>query len=122
MADATSTGPKASTIAFRDAVLLYLHEVGVGQACRPPLGDDPSGRDRITHDRGEVHGLGWTVNVARQKTLDLSGSLDRARDRAAQESSDLYALVAHRRGHPVSDAYVVMPLSVFARVGVTDVP
>lgn len=122
MADGASPGPKARTIAFRDSVILYFHEAGIAGAHRPELDADLNGRHRITHDRGEIHGLGWTVNVARQKTLDLSGSLDRVRDRATQESSDRYAFVAHRRGHPVSDAYVVMPLSVFAGVGVTGLP
>lgn len=122
MSEAASPGPKARTIAFRDSVVLYLHEAGIADARRPELGSDLSGRERIAHDRGEVHGLRWTVNVVRQKTLDLSGSLDRVRDRAAHESSDLYALVAHRRSHPASDAYVVMPLSVFARVVAVGAP
>lgn len=116
MSEPDGAGPKARTIAFRDSVVLYLHEAGVTEARRPDPEVGWNGRDRYAHDRGEVHGLPWALNVVRQKTLDLSGSLDRVQRRAGQESSDLYALIAYRRGHGVGEAYVVMPLSIFARV------
>lgn len=106
---------KARTLAFRDSVVLALHEHGVDAARRPELDLSLSGARRQAVDRGAVEGLPWTINVHRQQTMDLSGSLDKVRERAVTDGSERYACIHHRKGHGVADAYVVMPLTVFAR-------
>lgn len=103
--------PKAQTLAFRDSVVLYLNEQGVTGARRPRSADLKGSGSPF--DRGIILGLPWVINVHRQQTMDLSGTLDAAKDRAAVEGCDRYAVIHHRRAHGVGDAYVVMPLRVF---------
>lgn len=116
MADEPSLASKARTLAFRDSVVLALNEHGVEEAKRPALAQDLSAVERQASDRGEISGLPWLLHVHRQQTMDFSGTLDRVRERAHSRGFDLYAVIHHRKGHSVHDAYVVVPLSVFARV------
>lgn len=115
MAEGTGSANKSRTLAFRDSVVLALNERGLGDAARPSLPEHLSAVQRQAADRGEILGLPWVIHVHRQRTMDLSGSQDMVRDRAASQGRELYATVHHRKGHSVEDAYVVLPVSVFAR-------
>jgi hypothetical protein len=65
-------------------------------------------------DRGDLVGLPATVECKATRALDLAGALNEAQAAAARNRDPIYAAVVKRRQHGVSEAYAVMPLSVFA--------
>lgn len=105
---------KSRSLAFRDAVVLALNEAGVTAARRPELTGAASPALRLMLDSGAIDCDPWTLHVHRQRTHDFSASLDAVASRAEAEGRSLFASIHHRKSHLVEEAYVVMPLSVFA--------
>lgn len=103
---------KARTLAFRDAVLLRLQELGVTGAHRVGLGSEPSSGGMT--DSGAIDLSPFLLTSHRQQTMDLSGTQDRAELLAREHGRELWATVHHRRGHDIDHSYVTLPLSVLA--------
>ena len=77
-------------------------------------------------DRGDIDGVaGWVIEAKNQKTIELARWADEAKGEAENCQHPAYpappwAVIAKRRGRPVSDAYVVMSLEQFARLMADD--
>jgi hypothetical protein len=111
----TRAGNRSRAVGFRDAALAVLHERGVLAARRCPLDGLDAGQV-FFHDDASIEGLPWVLTAHRQKTMNLSLSLDAAQARAEEGGCELFANLHSRRGHRTEDSYVVMPLHVFADV------
>lgn len=69
-----------------------------------------------TKDRGDCSGIpGWVLEMKACRQMDLAGWMDEAFKESVNDGSDLYAVVAKRRMKGVNQAYVVMPLEIWAR-------
>jgi hypothetical protein len=69
------------------------------------------------HDRGDIAGvIGWLFEIKALKQLDVAGAVDEAAKEAENAGSPWYAAIIKRRRKSVGDAYVVMPLSLFAEL------
>jgi Holliday junction resolvase len=99
---------KGST--FERSVVAYLREHG------HPFAERAYGAGR-PQDVGDIDGLpGWTLECKAHKALALAGWIDEAEAEGANARRGFWAVIAKRRGKPTADAYVVLPLSVFARL------
>lgn len=107
---------RARTFAFRDELLLYLHEEGFPEATQRPALRGLAFAQRAKADPADIVGLGWSLTVRRQQTIDLSDALDSAKLKAAWAGKKLYAAVHYRKAHGVGESYVTMPVSVFIEV------
>ena len=68
-----------------------------------------------TLDRGDCAGIpGWVLEMKACRQIDLSGWMDEAHKEASNDSAPFYAVVAKRRMKGVQQAYVVMPLEIWA--------
>jgi Holliday junction resolvase len=95
--------------AFEAEVVRYLAEHGFPDCERRVMGG--------SRDRGDIAGVsGWVLEAKATRTLDLAGAMTEAKREAVNAGTARYAAVLKRRSHPVSDAYVVLPLSVFAEL------
>lgn len=104
---------KSRALAFRDSVLVYLQQRGVTAARRPGLDHLPPAR-RMLHDNATI-GVGpWLLCAHRQASMALAESLDHDGKLAATQAVTRYASVHHRRSHGIEDAYVTLPLHLFA--------
>jgi hypothetical protein len=66
-------------------------------------------------DRGDCSGIpGFVLEMKNCRALDLSGWMDEALREAAVDGAPFYAVVHKRRGKNVSQAYVTLPLEIFA--------
>ncbi len=66
-------------------------------------------------DRGDIAGvIGWTLECKAERDINLAGCLTEARDEAGHAGTRFFAGVVKRRNKPTADAYVVLPLSLFA--------
>jgi hypothetical protein len=93
--------------AFESAVVRYLAEHGFPDCERRVMGG--------SRDRGDIAGVsGWVLEAKATRTLDLAGAMTEAKREAVNAGTARYAAVLKRRSHPVSDAYVVLPLHLFA--------
>lgn len=71
--------------------------------------------DGGTRDRGDVAGIpGWVLEAKACRAIDLAGWMDEAIKEAANDGAPFYAVVAKRRMKGVHQAYVVMPLEIWA--------
>lgn len=96
--------------AFENEIVRYLRENG------HPFAERAYGAGR-PDDRGDIDGLpGWVLEAKCHKSLDLAGWANEAEAEAANARAPWWAVIAKRRGKPVDSAYVVMPLSQFARL------
>lgn len=69
-----------------------------------------------TLDRGDVAGIpGWVLEAKNCRALDLSGWMDEALREAACDGAPFYAVVHKRRMKGVQQAYVTMPLELWAQ-------
>lgn len=67
-------------------------------------------------DRGDCTGIpGWILEMKNCRSIDLAGWMDEALKEAANDGAPFYAVVAKRRTKNVSQAYVVMPLEIWAQ-------
>lgn len=95
--------------AFEAQVVHYLVEHGFPDCERRVMGG--------SRDRGDVAGIpAWTLELKATRQLDLAGALREAEVEAAHAGTSRYAAVLKRRMRPVGDAYVVVPLSIFAEL------
>lgn len=70
---------------------------------------------RGTRDCGDISGLpGWILEFKNCRAMDLAGWMDEAHKEAANDGAPFYAVVHKRRGKNISQAYVSMPLEIFA--------
>lgn len=68
-----------------------------------------------TADRGDIAGVPtWTLECKATKRMELAEWMKEAEVEAVNGGTEHYAVIAKRRGRPVGDAYVVMPLSEWA--------
>lgn len=71
--------------------------------------------DGGSRDRGDVAGLkNWVLEAKACRQLDLAGWMDEAHKEAANDGAPWYAVVAKRRMKGTHQAYVIMPLEIFA--------
>ena len=72
--------------------------------------------DGGSRDRGDVAGLPrWVLELKNCRQIDLSGWMDEALKEAANDGAPFYAVVAKRRMKGTQQAYVVMPLEIWAQ-------
>jgi hypothetical protein len=92
---------------FESAVVGYLKEHGFPYAERRAL--------RGTRDAGDVAGVvGWVLEVKNCRQLDLGPWLTEAHAEAANDGVSRFAVVHKRRQHGTAEAFVTMPLRLFA--------
>ena len=106
---------KARSLRYRAQVVDYLRRAGLRHAASAPEPKGMTISELLRLDRGDIIGTPWVLGVrARERTLDLAGSLDAVRWRAENAGNPLFASVQLRRGHPdVADSYVTMSLATF---------
>lgn len=69
------------------------------------------------NDKGDIGGvIGWVLECKATREIDLAGAVDEARVEARNAGTRLFAAVVKRRRKGIADAYVVMPLEVFAEL------
>ncbi len=101
---------KAKGSAFERDVVAYLRGNGF------PYAERAYGAGR-SQDVGDIDGIpGWTIEVKNHRRLELAGWMDEAEAESTNGRQRFWAVVAKRRGKPAADAYVILPLSCFARV------
>lgn len=70
-----------------------------------------------TKDKGDIVGVwGWVLELKNTRTIDLAAAVDEAEIECEHAGEPWFAAVVKRRRRGVSESYVVMPLSQFARV------
>lgn len=95
---------------FEVEVVSYLRENG------HPFAERAYGAGR-PQDVGDVNGLvGWCLELKNHKSMDLAGWANEAAAEATNARCSWWAVIAKRRGKPVDQSYVVMPLAQFARL------
>lgn len=68
-------------------------------------------------DKGDIAGIpDWTIETKDLAKVDLAGLVDEATVEAANARTTWFAGIQKRRRKNVRDAYVVMPLWLFARL------
>lgn len=98
---------KRKGTSFETAVVTYLRDEHGLPVERRAL--------RGTKDCGDITGLPrWVLELKNCRQMDLSGWSDEALKEAANDGSRYYAVVHKRRGKNVSQAYVTLPLEIFA--------
>lgn len=71
--------------------------------------------DGGSRDRGDVAGISrWVLEAKNCRQLDLAGWMDEAHKEAANDGAPFYAVVHKRRMKPTHQAYVTMPLEIWA--------
>lgn len=97
--------PKRAGTAWESAVCRYLNERGLKVVRRALTGGK---------DQGDIYGLdNWTLECKAERSIDLAGALNEAKQEAANAGTDFYAAVHKRRNHSTEDGYVTVPLSMF---------
>jgi hypothetical protein len=112
----TGSANKAQSLAYRNAVILYLHAAGFPKADSRPEMKGLTFKEREANDVGDIVGLPWTLGVRNHQTIDLSGAQDQVKAEAQRAGSDLFASIQQRRGRSIAESYVTMPLSTFLTV------
>lgn len=112
----TGIGNKAQSLAYRNAVILYLRDAGFIRADTRPELKGLSLKEREANDVGDIVGLPWTLGVRNHQTIDLSGAQDQVTAEAGRAGSELFASIQQHRGRSVAESYVTMPLSTFVTV------
>jgi hypothetical protein len=68
-------------------------------------------------DRGDVAGLpDWAVEVKATRDIDLAGALNEAEREANNAGAIWYAAIIKRRNRNIGQAYVTMPLYLWAEL------
>ncbi len=71
---------------------------------------------RGNRDCGDISGLpGWILEFKNCVRMCLAEWMDEAHKEAANDGAPFYAVVHKRRGKNVSQAYVTMPLEIWAQ-------
>jgi hypothetical protein len=96
--------------AFENEIVRFLRSHGF------PFAERAYGAGR-PDDRGDIDGVpGFVLEAKCHKSMDLAGWANEAAAEAQNARCSWWAVIAKRRGKPVEDAYVVMPLAQFARL------
>ncbi len=104
----TNTSKRKGT-SFEVAVVDYLRANGFPFAERRAL--------RGTNDAGDVAGVvGWVIEAKNHRALDLGPWLTEAAKEAANDGVSRFAVVHKRRQHSTAEAFVTMPLRLFAEL------
>jgi hypothetical protein len=103
---------------WRERISLYL-----GISTGLPLARKPEPRKRLSElvrdglMCSDIQGVpNWLINARTEATRDLSVALDEAAREAAKDGAERYAVIWTRPQRQISEAYVLMPLSVFADI------
>jgi hypothetical protein len=100
---------KKKGTAFETAVVDYLRANGFPFAERRAL--------RGTMDAGDVAGIvGWTLELKNCRALDLGPWMTEAHHEAANDGASRFAVIHKRRQHSTAEAFVTMPLRLFAEL------
>jgi hypothetical protein len=95
--------------AFEVAVVAYLRENGFPFAERRAL--------RGTKDAGDVSGItGWILEVKNHAKLDIGNWSTEAAKEASNDGCSRWAVVHKRRQHSTAEAFVTLPLRLFAQL------
>lgn len=74
-------------------------------------------------DRGDIAGVpGWTLEAKAERTMDVAGALNESAKEAANAGTRWHAAILKRRRRSIADAYVVLPLYLFAELVREDQP
>lgn len=99
---------KIKGTSFESAVVGFLNDKGIKVERRALKGNK---------DCGDIAGLdNWILELKATKELDLAGAVREAQDEAVNASTDFWAAVMKRRRAPISEAYVVLPLWMWAEL------
>jgi len=72
---------------------------------------------RGSRDRGDLSGIpGWVLELKATRELDVAGAVDEAAKEAGNAGTRWYAAILKRRRKPIAEAYVVLPLRLFAEL------
>ncbi len=100
---------KRSGARFEQQVADYLVEHGFPYAERRHTNG--------AKDRGDLSGIpGWVCELKATRELDVAGAIDEAAKEAANAGAAWYVAILKRRRKPTADAYVVLPLYLFAEL------
>jgi hypothetical protein len=103
------TAGKRAGARFEQQVVDYLVQHGFPYAERRVMGG--------SRDRGDIAGvLGWTLEAKATRELDLASAVDETIKESQNAGTIWYAAILKRRRKPTADAYVVMPLYLFAEL------
>lgn len=101
---------KAKGSAFERAVCDYLRANG-HPYCERHYG---AGRPQ---DVGDLDGIpGWTLEVKNCRALDLGPWMNEAHHEATNDGASRFAVIHKRRQHSTAEAFVTMPLRLFAEL------
>ncbi len=68
-------------------------------------------------DRGDIAGIpGWVLEAKATRELDVAGAIDEAVKEAGNAGTRWFAAVLKRRRKATAEAYVVLPLRLFAEL------
>lgn len=68
-------------------------------------------------DRGDIAGVpGWALEVKAERAMDLAGYMAEASVEADHAGTRWFAAIVKRRRKPTAEAYVVLPLRLFAEM------
>jgi hypothetical protein len=99
---------------FETDVVRYLVDHGFPFAERRAL--------RGTMDAGDVAGVvGWVLELKNCRALDLGPWMSEAHQEAANDGASRFAVIHKRRQHSTAEAFVTIPLRLFAELLSDDV-
>ena len=105
----TGSAMKRKGTAFESAVVAYLREHGFPYAERRAL--------RGSRDVGDVVGVvGWVLEIKNHRALDLGPWMNEAHAEAANDGVSRFAVIHKRRQHGTAEAFVTLPLRLFAEL------
>jgi len=94
---------------FETDVVRYLVDHGFPFAERRAL--------RGTLDAGDVAGVvGWVLELKNCRALDLGPWMTEAHHEAANDGASRFAVIHKRRQHSTAEAFVTIPLRLFAEL------
>jgi hypothetical protein len=100
---------KRKGTSFEVAVVDYLKEHGFPFAERRA--------QRGVNDAGDVAGIvGWVLEVKNCRSLDLGPWMTEATHEASNDGVSRFAVIHKRRQHGTAEAFVSMPLRLFAEL------
>lgn len=104
-----SNPSKAKGSKFEREVVEYLRQAGFPYAERRAL--------RGTLDAGDIAGVvGWTLEAKNQKAMNLGEWCKEAAQEAVNAGGRRWAVIHKRRQHNASEAFVTLPLRLFAEL------
>ena len=72
---------------------------------------------RGVNDAGDISGIvGWVIECKNHRAVDLGPWMNEAHHEAANDGASKFAVIHKRRQHGTSEAFVSMPLRLFAEL------